>query len=859
MTLTKRLYLLVTAAVLGMLTMAGIANYEMQRVFEAANFANVNTVPAMQALGDVTSGFSRVRGNAYAAALAKTEEAAAKAMKQIETGLADIDKGLKAYEPTVADDKDKALFAALMEARKHYVALVEQGLTLRRAGKADEMLQLYLTNAGTVSAGFYQALQAQTDYNLVLAKQGAEQAQAVQSRAGWVSALAVVAALGFMVIMGVLSANTVRRSASALLDGTRALAQGDLNRPVDLQGQDEFAQVATSFEQVRSTLQQLVSEMNQMSTEHERGDIDVAIDAQRYEGEFRTVAQGVNDMVGAHIAVKKMAMGVFSEFGRGNLAANIDRLPGKKAFINDTIDQVRANLRTLSSNIEQVAQEIQRGALGAQIDAKQLPGDFGRIGTGINDALARLRGFIDTSPSPAFVIDRDFTIQYANEATGAVAGLSAQQAVGRKCHDLFKTADCKTERCACARAMGNGSKVDSETVAKPATGTYEIAYSGIPVRDSQGQVVGAFEYITDQTAVKRNARASSKVSEFQSRGADQLVDVLTRLGQGRLDVHFEPEDGDDDTAAAHQAFVSIGEALNGFVGSLSGTIASVNDAAGALTAAASQVSSASQSLSQGASEQAASVEETTASLQEMAASVKQNSENATVTDGMATKAAKEAGEGADAVSRTAEAMKSIATKIGIIDDIAYQTNLLALNAAIEAARAGEHGKGFAVVAAEVRKLAERSQVAAQEIGALAGSSVEMAQKAGDLLTQMVPSILKTSELVQEIAAASGEQSESVVQINGAMNHVNTSTQQNASASEELSATAEELSAQAAQLQELMSFFHLGHSTPAALSRPAAGARAGARPAPAYEDERVAAVRPRSLAHASVDESQFTRF
>jgi methyl-accepting chemotaxis protein len=106
------------------------------------------------------------------------------------------------------------------------------------------------------------------------------------------------------------------------------------------------------------------------------------------------------------------------------------------------------------------------------------------------------------------------------------------------------------------------------------------------------------------------------------------------------------------------------------------------------------------------------------------------------------------------VGKTVEAMKSIATKISIIDDIAYQTNLLALNAAIEAARAGEHGKGFAVVAAEVRKLAERSQVAAQEIGQLAGSSVTMAEQAGAVLKQMVPTINKTSELVQEISAAS---------------------------------------------------------------------------------------------------------
>jgi methyl-accepting chemotaxis protein len=193
----------------------------------------------------------------------------------------------------------------------------------------------------------------------------------------------------------------------------------------------------------------------------------------------------------------------------------------------------------------------------------------------------------------------------------------------------------------------------------------------------------------------------------------------------------------------------------------------------------------------------------------MSSSIQQNSDNAKVTDTMASKASREAADGGAAVTATVEAMKSIAKKVSIIDDIAYQTNLLALNAAIEAARAGEHGKGFAVVAGEVRKLAERSQVAAQEIGALASGSVELAEKAGGLLAQMVPSIARTSDLVQEIAAASAEQSEGVVRINTALGQLNAVTQQNASASEQLAATSEELSGQAEQLQHMMAVFELG--------------------------------------------------
>jgi methyl-accepting chemotaxis protein len=273
--------------------------------------------------------------------------------------------------------------------------------------------------------------------------------------------------------------------------------------------------------------------------------------------------------------------------------------------------------------------------------------------------------------------------------------------------------------------------------------------------------------------------------------------ALARIANGdltqRIAVHR-----DDHASVAH--------ALHTMAGRLAQTVSEVRKAADELAMAAAQANATAQSLSLGASQQAASVEETSASVEEMNASISQNSDNSRVTDETASRMARYAADGGEAVAQTMDAMQRIAREIAIIDDIAYQTNLLALNAAIEAARAGEHGKGFAVVAAEVRKLAERSQVAAQEIGEVAQNSVAVAERAGALLKDIVPGVRNTSELVQEISAASREQSEGAGQISQAMNELSQATQRNAAAAEELAATAEELNSQSETLLAAVAFF-----------------------------------------------------
>ncbi|OHV19899.1 MULTISPECIES: HAMP domain-containing methyl-accepting chemotaxis protein [Rhizobium] len=295
--------------------------------------------------------------------------------------------------------------------------------------------------------------------------------------------------------------------------------------------------------------------------------------------------------------------------------------------------------------------------------------------------------------------------------------------------------------------------------------------------------------------------------------------VADQIANGDLTVSPKPLSDKD----------ALGIALEQMVERLRGVVADAISAAENVSAGSQELSASSEQVSQGATEQAASAEEASASMEEMASNIKQNADNAAQTEKIARQSAKDAEASGDAVTRAVDAMRTIAQKIGIVQEIARQTDLLALNAAVEAARAGEHGKGFAVVASEVRKLAERSQSAAAEISAMSGDTVTAAQEAGEMLGRLVPDIRKTAELVSEISAACREQDIGAAQINEAIQQLDKVTQQNAGASEQMSATSEELAAQAEELQTSIAFFKVDMAGGRRERPPAAKATARSRP------------------------------
>jgi methyl-accepting chemotaxis protein len=625
----------------------------------------------------------------------------------------------------------------------------------------------------------------------------------------------VVATVLAAVLLSWLVTSSITRPLTRALGVANQVASGRLDTVIEAD-QSEIGQLLAPLAKMQATLQQFEVAQTEMARQHANGMLDYQLPVTTLEGAYRSMGESINTLVQSHIHDTLQVVSIVTAYAEGQLDAIMPPLPGDKARINAAMDKVQKSLRD--------------AAAAARTNL-------------------RIRNALDHCSTNVMIGDARNDIVYMNQAMlGMMRGNEAEM---RKTlpnfdagHLLNQNIDVFHKNPAHQHTMIRDMQQPLHTNIR--VGDLRFRLVANPIVDSLGERVGTVVEWTDRTAevaieaevaaaveaaVQGNlgqrlslegkagffatlSAAMNQLLETSERGMTDVGNLLTAMADGDLTQRIDRD--------YQGLFGQLKDSANLTAENLTRVLGEVRAAADALTGAANQVSATAQALSQAASEQAASVEETSSQIDTMSASIAQNSDNARVTDGMATKTNLEAADGGSAVSQTVLAMKQIASKIGIVDDIAYQTNLLALNAAIEAARAGEHGKGFAVVAAEVRKLAERSQLAAKEIGDLAGNSVATAERAGKLLDAIVPSIQKTSELVQEIAAASSEQSESVVQIGGAMGQLSKATQQNASASEQLAATSEELSGQAEQLQQSIAFFKTGDAQPALRATPVRG-------------------------------------
>ena len=812
--------------------------------------------------------------------IVRNEEATNREMARIVETREGVTKGFEALDKFSYSDKGKAALDACKNARKTFLAASTKLEDQIKAKQWDEALKHFEGTYRPAFTDYTKVVNAFIDFQTELADKAGADAEALATSTRTLLIGLAVAAVVIVLLLAFLITRSITGPTSKLVAATNKMASGDFNFKLDIDSKDEVGQLAKGVEAIQAAVQRMINDADLLARAAIDGKLATRADASKHQGDFQKVVTGVNNTLDAVINPLNVTARYVDDIAKGVIPPVItDSYNGDFNIIKNNLNNMVRMMSDLLAQTDIIIRGAADGQLDKRANADLFVGGWNQLVRGVNEAITNI---VDPMNVTADYVDKVakgiippvITTEYKGQyniiknnlnnmvkmmsdllaQTDIIIKAAAEGQLGKRANaDLFvggwnqlvkgvneAITNIVNPLNVTANYVDRISKGDiPPKITDSYSGDYNIIKNNLNacVDAVNALVTDAAMLSTAAVAGKLETRADAsrhqgdfrKVVAGVNDTLDNVVDPINEVR--RIMGAMAGGDLTQTITTSYQGdFDELKNAINQTVAKLVETIGEVRTAADNLSNASGQISATAQSLSQSSSEQAASVEETTSSMEQMSASIMQNTENAKVTDGMASAAARQAVEGGEAVAKTVEAMKSIADKIGIIDDIAYQTNLLALNAAIEAARAGEHGKGFAVVAAEVRKLAERSQVAAQEIGNVAKDSVKLAERAGSLLTEMVPSIKKTSDLVQEITSASQEQSSGVGQINGAMGQLNQATQQNASASEELAATAEEMGSQAEQLQQLMTFFELADSGHAKAQVRKVGGPAARRPA-----------------------------
>ena len=575
------------------------------------------------------------------------------------------------------------------------------------------------------------------------------------------------------------------------------ISKGDIPSKITDTYNGDFNTIKNNLNTCIDAVNTLVADAGLLSKAAVEGKLATRADAGKHQGDYRKIVQGVNETLDAVIGPLNVAANYVDRISRGDIPARItDTYNGDFNTLKNNLNTCIDAVNSLVADAGMLVKAAVDGKLATRADASKHQGDFRKIVQGVDDTLDAVIGPLNVAANYVDRISRgDIPARITDTYNGDFNTLKNNL---NTCIDAVNSLVADAGMLVKAAVDG---KLATRADASKHQGDFRKIVQGVD--DTLDAVIGPLNVAARYVDMISKGDVPPQITDTYNGDFNNIKNNLNVLVVAMNDITAAAEEVANGNLTVELRERSpqdkLMQALAAMVAGLTRTVSDIRAIAGEVSAASQSISTASIQVSKGASAQAAAAEEASSSMEEMVSNIKQNADNAQQTDKIANKSAKDAQESGKSVLEAVAAMKEIANKISIIEEIARQTNLLALNAAIEAARAGEHGKGFAVVAAEVRKLAERSQKAAGEINQLSATTLKVSEKSGEMLDKLVPDIQRTAELVQEITAASKEQDTGAEQINKALQQLEQVIQQNASASEEMASTTEELTGQSDQL------------------------------------------------------------
>jgi methyl-accepting chemotaxis protein len=735
------------ALMLVFMTIMGLMAMNSMRVInEGVNDLVKDKLPKTVYLNDINDNVNVVARAIRNMILLENEESVNKELSRITEASVTVSGLMDKLKPVIRSDEGKTLFKAVEDARIPVRQELKVMIDLIQSGKKQE--------ATVILLGKYRALQAtyMTAVEKLIEYQG-KQAEKVGSVAlsNYLSGQnliigLLITAIALGIFIGVMVTRSITRPIKSCLDAADKIADGNMNVQLDTTFKDETGILQHSMGKMIEAINALVKDTTMLSKAAGEGKLATRADASKHHGDFQKVVSGINETLDSVVDPLNMAAEYVDRISKGDIPSKItDSYNGDFNEIKNNLNQCIEAINALVLDANILSRAAVEGKLATRVDAGKHHGDFQKIMAGLNNAFDRLVGLVDVMPSPAMIIDRDFNVLYMNNLGAEVGSRTQQQVIGTKCYDHFRTSDCKSDKCACQRAMISGQLSSSATDAHPGSHNLDIEYTGVPIKDDDGKIIAVFEVVTDQTAVKKAARVADKQAKFQGDEIGKLLINLEKFSVGDLNINTVVAASDEDTQVIAQNIEQINAAIKRNIQAMNTVTETASQIAlGNLSVKVCERSPEDE-LMQALARMVATLQELARTAEHIAdgdltVNIKPASEN----DAMGNAFAAMATNLREIIGNVGSSSESIATAT---KQIATGNNDMAQRAEAQAASLEEIAASMEELTSTVKQNADNSQQANQ----LAIDASDVAVKGGAVITRVVDTMESISGSSKKIA------------------------------------------------------------------------------------------------------------